>query len=331
MPMIDLNNEDEVKKYDSFVKGYDSSNYMQTIAYNSILDANSVTAYTELNGNIVSGITITLKKAFGKYNYAISLGGPVCDIYDTNAVDLLLKELRQYFKENNVIFIKFKVDSMYTEKLEELYKNHKYKVLRKNTVKYKLEYPIQRLLIDLTSKGYDEALEELSDKVKSNLDNAIRKKMTVKVSSTKRELNLFLDNYRSENIVNISKIKDMENMKKLYGTMPDECFNIYSVSDEDENKLAQALTVTYGTKCYIKYEINSAMQDSIKARTLIYSQIIKDCISQNIKTLDIGYYDKSNETEYLFKRGFIQNIYTEILGDVYKVYKPLITRICKIK
>ena len=131
MPMIDLNNEDEVKKYDSFVKGYDSSNYMQTIAYNSILDAKSVTAYTELNGNIVSGITITLKKAFGKYNYAISLGGPVCDIYDTNAVDLLLKELRQYFKENNVIFIKFKVDSMYTEKLEELYKNHKYKVLRK--------------------------------------------------------------------------------------------------------------------------------------------------------------------------------------------------------
>lgn len=331
MPMIDLNNEDEVKKYDSFVKTQDNANYMQTIAYNSMLDANPVTVYTEINGNIVSGLTVIFKKAFGKYNYAVSFGGPVCDIYDTNLVEMLLKELEQYFKQNNVIFIKFNIDSIYTEKLEQLYKNQKYKVLRKNTIKYKLEKPLERLLIDLTSKDYDEALEELSDKVKSNLDNAIRKKMLVKVSSTKRELNIFLDNYRSEKVVNISEIKDMENMKKLYGVMPDECFNIYSVSDEDENKLSQALTVTYGSKCYIKYEINSDSQDTVKARTLIYSQIIKDCINQNVKTLDIGYYDKSNDAEYLFKRGFIQNVYTETLGDVYKVYKPVVTRICKIK
>ena len=151
---------------------------------------------TEINGNIVSGLTVILKKAFGKYNYAVSFGGPVCDIYDTNLIDMLVKELEQYFKQNNVIFIKFNIDSIYTEKLEQLYKNQKYKVLRKNTIKYKLEKPLERLLIDLTSKDYDEALEELSDKVKSNLDNAIRKKMLVKVSSTKRELNIFLDNYK---------------------------------------------------------------------------------------------------------------------------------------
>lgn len=331
MPMIDLNNEDDVKKYDSFVKSHDSSNYMQTIAYNSILDANPVTVYTEINGNIVSGLTVILKKAVGKYNYAVSFGGPVCDIYDTSIVQDLLKELEAYFKQNNVICVKLCIDSIYTDKLEQLYKSQKYNIVRKNTVKCKLENPLERLLIDLNSKNYDESLEELSDKVKSNLDNAIRKKMVVKTSSTKRELNLFLDNYRTEKVVNISEIKDMENMKKLYSVMPDECFNIYSVSDEEENKLAQVLTITYGTKCHIKYEIYSDSQDAIKARTLIYSQIIKDSINQNVKTLDIGFWDKTNEAEYLFKRGFIQNIYTEVLGDVYKVYKPLIMRISRLK
>ena len=329
--MIDLNNEEQVRSYDSFVKSYYDSNYMQTIAYNSILDANPVTVYTELNGNIISGMTVILKKMFGKYAYAVSIGGPVCDIYDTNVVQALLKELEPYFKANNVAYLKMCPEIIYTDKLKELCKSAHFKILSKNSLKFKLDRQLCRLIIDLTSKDYDQAYEELSDKVKSNIDNAIRKKMSVKASSTKRELNLFLDNYRTDKLVDITGIKDIENTKKLYSALPDECFNIYSVFDEDENKISQILTITYNKRCYIKYEINGDSQDSVKARALIYNQIIKDCINQNVKTLDIGYYDKSNDAEYLFKRGFIQNIYTETLGDVYKVYKPVVIRICKIK
>lgn len=330
MPMIDLSNEEEVRKYDDFVKTFDGSNYMQTIAYNSTLSERYATAYTEINGNIVSGLTVIIKKAFGRYNYAVSVGGPVCDIYDTSKVIMLLKEFEQYFKQNNVAYIKLCPEVFHTDKLEELYNTIHCKVLKKNSLKFKLEKPIRRLVIDLNLKDYDQVYEELSDKAKSNIDNAIRKKIVVKTSSTKRELNLFLDNYRTDKLVNITGIKDIENTKKVYSVLPDECFNIYTALDEDENKLAQALTITYSGRCYIKYEINDESQDSVKARALIYNQIIKDCFSQGVKVLDIGVWDESDENEYLFKRGFIQNTYTESIGEIYKVYKPIVTNFSKI-
>ena len=130
MPILDINNKDEVTKYKEYINKSKYARLTQALEWADVKNNwKKEIVYLEENGNIIASMMLLIQSMkIGGYNIMYAPRGPVCDIYDINTVNRLIKEAQPLIKKYKACMIKFDPQVSYTDNLNELYLSNGFKI-----------------------------------------------------------------------------------------------------------------------------------------------------------------------------------------------------------
>ena len=106
MPILDKQNEEIVKKYESYISTFDGSSLMQSLNWAKVkFGWIQEAVYLEENDEIIAAMTVLLEKVPHTNMYLMyAPRGPVCDINNIELVKKLINEVEK-LKEKYKIFL----------------------------------------------------------------------------------------------------------------------------------------------------------------------------------------------------------------------------------
>ena len=135
MPILNKEDENEVKKYNEFLNSSKYTRLTQSLEWGKVKSnwENEV-VYVENEGKIVASMLLLIQKIpIKNYTFMYSPRGPVCDINDMELVKSLLEEAKIVAKKYNAYLLKFDPSVKYSKELDDRYKALGFKTSRRKS------------------------------------------------------------------------------------------------------------------------------------------------------------------------------------------------------
>ena len=197
MPVLDFNNNKEVEEYEEFVMNHDGSSFMQDLNWSKVKNNwKHEAVYLKENGKIVAAMLLLVQKIPFNSTIIYSPRGPVCDVYNIELVNRLIKEADSIAKKYNACMLKFDPQIIYTKELDDLYKKAGYKTSGYKPDADTLIQPLHNMVLNIDGKTEDELMKGFAEKTRYNVRLSGRKGVTVRYSRDKKDLKTFYDIYK---------------------------------------------------------------------------------------------------------------------------------------
>lgn len=323
MPILDKNDNKQVEKYNKFLKDNNAS-AMQDLRWGKVKSNWMQEAvYLEENGNIIATMTILLNKVplFNSYMMYASRG-PVCDITNIELVKRLVKESDEIAKKYNAFVLKFDPEFKSNEQIKQLYLKNGFKILEGHNV----IQPRHNMILDINNKTEEELLKQFSEKTRYNIKVATKKGVQVRYSRDKADLKIFYDLYKTTTIRDQIGCRPYEYFERMLEAYKEDELRVYIAEHEGES-LSSAIALNYGSKMFYIYGASSNEKRNLMPNYLMQWEMIKWGLENKCDNYDFGgVFEFTNENGlYKFKSGFCKKEgVTEYIGEIDKVYKPLI-------
>lgn len=133
MPILNKEDESEVKKYRQFLNSSKYSRLTQSLEWGKVKNNwQHEVVYVEKDGNIYASMLLLIQKIpIKNYTFMYSPRGPVCDINDIETIKQLIKEAEIVAKKYNAYLLKFDPSVKYTKELDNNFKSLGYKTSRR--------------------------------------------------------------------------------------------------------------------------------------------------------------------------------------------------------
>lgn len=323
MPILNKQNNEEVKKYKEFVDNYPTSSLMQSMNWADVKKGwESEYVYLEENGQIVMAMSLVIRKIIGKKSMIYAPRGPVGDVYDIDKVKSLNKDIDILAKKYNAFVFRFDPERYYDEKLEELYSKQGYIVRNRKFGKNELIQPRYNMILNLSGRTEEEVFKGYSEKTRYNIRVATRKGVTVRYSRNIEDLKTFYNLYEITGIRDKIASRPYDYFERMLNTFDENTLRIYIAEYEGE-ALSAAIAINYGKKTFYLYGASSNEKRNLMPNYLMQQEMIKWAIETGCDLYDFGgvfILDKSNGL-FKFKEGFCrQEGVTEFIGEIDKVY-----------
>ncbi|MBR5227260.1 MAG: peptidoglycan bridge formation glycyltransferase FemA/FemB family protein [Clostridia bacterium] len=325
MPILDKKDKVQVAKYNEFIRNREQVSITQDYAFLVSNKSNDFEiVYLEKNGYIVASMAVLIVDILKKKKVFYCNNGPVCDIYDINVVKELINELQPLVKKHNPIYLVMEPKVEKEDKLNLLYKKHKYKI----DTKAKLN---RQIVLNIAGKTEEQIISGLNDKTKYNLETSQKKNVKIKISTTKRDFEKFLELYKSEKQLQIQDIKNFEMFKGLLSSFDEDVIRVYTASI-DGKVLGGAIATRFGKAVRCLEEVFIKESNATYARTKLHFEIIKWGLENNCDIYEMGILDDKLEADARFKEGFTSKTgVVEYVGKIYKIYNKPMYILNKIK
>ena len=194
MPILDFNNKKEVEEYQNFVLNHKGSSFMQDLNWGKVKNNWKHEAiYLKENGNIIATMMILIQKLpHTNVSLMYAPRGPVCDIYDIDLVNKLIKEADPLAKKYNAFALKFDPQVLYDKKLDDIYINAGYKTSGYKPSGDNLIQPSHNMVLNIENKTEEELMKGFAEKTRYNIRLSKRKGVTVRYSRSLEDLKNFL-------------------------------------------------------------------------------------------------------------------------------------------
>lgn len=326
MALLDVTNQEEVKRYDEFVRNSPYRSMMQDRAWAEVKDDwGNEHVYLEKDGEIVAAMTILIKRLPLGYSMLYATRGPVCDITDIDLVQELLKEVDVVAKKHKAIMLKFDPEVPYSDELYHLYKNAGFQLISKDDDQEKLIQPRKNMVLDL--KGYDEEsiMMRFSKRGRSSIRGGIRRGVEVRYSRSDEDIELLHETYRVMAERNKITIRSVDYFKQIRDSYEDA--RVYIATHEDD-LLSAALTINYQGKMYYLYAGSTNVKRNLNPNHVINYEMIKWGLEEGAEQYDFGGFFEIGDGLYNFKKSFCdKDGHVEYIGEIDKVYKPFMYNI----
>ena len=95
MPILDIKNKDDVKKYNKYINSSKYARLTQAMEWGDVKSNwKEEIVYLEKDGKITASMLILIQSMkIGGYTMLYSPRGPVCDVNDIDTVNSLIKEV----------------------------------------------------------------------------------------------------------------------------------------------------------------------------------------------------------------------------------------------
>lgn len=319
MPILDKTDKVQVEKYTKFLETKESVSLNQDFRVLS-LDKNSnfEIVYLEKNGNITGTMALSIMPVGKKYSVLYSQGGPVCDVYNLNDVNLLVHEAKSVALKYNALMLVLLPEVEYEEKLEKLYKKKGFKMYSTLPFDFIKNAHDINMIVDLSQMNEDNVETYFNDKTKYYLETAQKREFQVKIGTTKREFNKFIKLYEQENMLDFQDVKKFETFKALLKEFDDDEIRVYSVSAKGKT-VSSAIVSKCGNriKCMGEtYEKENPL--AVFARAKMHLEIIKWGVNAGCVEYNMG---KVDEEDNRLKEGFAtKDGQVRFIGKICKVY-----------
>lgn len=324
MPILDINNKDEVTKYKEYINKSKYARLTQALEWADVKNNwKKEIVYLEENGNIIASMMLLIQSMkIGGYNIMYAPRGPVCDIYDINTVNRLIKEAEPLIKKYKACMIKFDPQVPYTDSLNELYLSNGFKTSGKNPDHDDLIQPVHEAILNIENKTYDELMKSFAEKTRYNIRLSSRKGVEVRHSHKEEDLKVFYKLYEITTLRDKIGKRSYEYFKNMLDSYDKEHLRIY-VTSHDGVDLSAAIAVTYGPEMFYLYGASSNEKRNLMPNYAMQSEMIKWGIEKKCSIYNFGgilHLDKNNGL-YKFKTGFCKEEgITNYIGEIDKVY-----------
>ena len=324
MPILDKQNEKEIKKYENFVSTYDGASLMQSLNWAKVkFGWIQEAVYIEENKKIIAAMTVLLEKVPHTNTYLMyAPRGPVCDINNIELVKRLVNELEKLKEKYNIFLLKFDPNVKYDEKIEKMYKEAGFKVLNKNVNKDDLIQPLHDMVLDIDNISEEGLMKSFGEKTRYNIRLATKKSVEVYYSRKEEDLKIFYELYKITAIRDKIGCRSYEYFEAMLKAYDENQLRIYIAKHEDD-KLSAAIAINYGGELFYLYGASSNEKRNLMPNYLMQWEMIKWGLETKCKKYNFGgvlNLDPQNGL-YKFKIGFCKKDgVTEYIGEIDKVY-----------
>lgn len=281
--------------------------------------------YVERDGEIAAAMSLLIKSVPGGYSLLYAPRGPVCDVYDLALVEELLKEADAVAKKYKAFALKMDPEQLYTVELNSKYRAAGYKVKNIGAGKEQLIQPRYNMIVKLTGEDPDSLMLKFRGRTRSKIRSAARKGVEVTHSRSDEYLQHFFAMYEEMSVRNQIAIRSYDYFVKMREAFDD--LRIY-IAKHEEDYLAGAIIINYNGKLYYLYAASSNTKRNLHPSYLLNYEAMKWGLEIGAEQYDLGgvfVLDSEQDGLYNFKNSFCQKDgVTEFIGEIDKVYKPLI-------
>lgn len=323
MSILDKNNDEQVKKYNEFVRNKEAASLMQDLNWGMVKSEWTQQAiYIEKNEQIIAAMMIIIRKVAKGFVLMYAPRGPVCDVYDTSVVEELMKDVDIIAKKYQAFVFKMDPEVKYDEKLEQVYKSKGYLVNNRKYNKNDLIQPRFDMVLNLKDRTIEEIFAGYSEKTRYNIRVAAKKGVVVRYSRNEQDLKAFYElSMVTAQRDNIS-MRPFEYFKRMLEAYDEEHLRIY-IAEAEGKVLSAAIAINYGAKVFYLYGASSNDLRNYMPNYLMQQEMIKWAKETNCNEYDFGgvYELNKNNGLYKFKEGFCrQEGVTEYIGEICKSY-----------
>ena len=318
MPIV--NNENDLKRYNEFVRNSPYSRPMQDTAWSKI--KNNWTndyVYIEENKQIIAAMSVIgIKNTNGKH-FLYAPRGPVCDFRDTKLVEQLIKEAEPLKDKYDAFLLRMDPELVFDEKLVYDYRKLGYDFRSVGLDTHSFTQPRYNMIIDLTCHNEDEIFESFSSKGRYNVRKSIRAGINTIIKTDDEGLDIFyeLTKIMAERQEIGHRPKDY--YQRLIEYLDAEIF----ISYFEDKPLSASLLIPYGNKVYYLYAASSnELRNKMPNYNMIWEEI-KWCLEKGYDYLDLGgtFSLDSKDGLYRFKQSFCYpDKYSNFIGELDVVY-----------
>lgn len=327
MPILDFNNKEEVKEYEDFVLSYDGASFMQDLSWGKVKNNwKQEAVYLKEDGKIIAAMMLLVQKIPFNSTIIYAPRGPVCDIYDIELVNRLVKEVEPLAKKYKACMLKFDPQRLYDKKLDEMYKKAKYK-----TTGYKpdpdfLIQPSHNMVLKIDGKTEEELMKSFAEKTRYNIRLSGRKGVTVRYSRDVEDLKKFYEIYKITTIRDKIGCRDYEYFVRMLDAYDETKLRIY-IAEHEGDALSAAIATNIGGELFYVYGASSNEKRNLMPNYAMQMAMIRWGLETGCKTYNFGgvlNLDPNNGL-YKFKTGFCREEgLEEYIGEINKVYNPVI-------
>lgn len=318
MPIV--NNEEDLKRYNDFVRSSEFARPMQDTNWSKI--KNNWThdyVYIEENKQIIAAMSIIgIKNTNGKH-FLYAPRGPVCDFKNTKLVDALIKEAEPLREKYDAFLLRMDPELNFDEKLVYDYRKMGYDFRTVGIDTHSFTQPRYNMIIDLSCQDEDEIFESFSPKGRYNIRKSIRSEIKTIRNTNKESLDIFyeLTKIMAERQGIGHRPKDY--YQRLIEYLGGEIF----VTSFEDKPLSASLLIPYGKKVYYLYAASSnEMRNKMPNYNMVWEEI-RWCLENGYYYLDLGgtFSLDTNDGLYRFKQSFCYpDKYSNFIGELDVVY-----------
>lgn len=318
MPIV--NNEEDLKRYNDFVRSSEFARPMQDTNWSKI--KNNWThdyVYIEENKQIIAAMSIIgIKNTNGKH-FLYAPRGPVCDFKNTKLVEALIKEAEPLREKYDAFLLRMDPELNFDEKLVYDYRKMGYDFRTVGVDTHSFTQPRYNMIIDLSCQDEDEIFESFSPKGRYNIRKSIRSEIKTIRNTNKESLDIFyeLTKIMAERQGIGHRPKDY--YQRLIEYLGGEIF----VTSFEDKPLSASLLIPYGKKVYYLYAASSnEMRNKMPNYNMVWEEI-RWCLENGYYYLDLGgtFSLDTNDGLYRFKQSFCYpDKYSNFIGELDVVY-----------
>lgn len=323
MPIVTT--AEERIRYNEFVKNSPFGRCQQDMAWGHVKnnwDTDAV--YLEENGEIIAGLTIFSVNAVQNKRLLYACRGPVCDFYDVDLVDRLIKEAKPIIDKYDSFLLRIDPEVKYDAELVEKYRQRGYILRSRESETRSFIQPRYNMLIFFDGMNEEETLASFNSKTRYNIRLSSRKGIET------RYLNIAQDGQEAidqgiDRFFELTKImaerqgishRPKSYFQRLFESYPES--RIYESSYNGE-VLSSALAIIYNKKLFYMYGASSNNERNRMPNFQMQWEMIKWALEEGMDEYDFGgVFELSNEDGlYRFKSGFCEKDgVTEWIGEL---------------
>jgi len=322
MPVLDINNREEVERYIKFTKTSKYATATQDMEWALVKkDWKSEHVYVERDGEIVAAMSLLIRSFVLGYTMIYATRGPVCDVYDTELVCELIKEVDKVAKKYKGFMLRFDPEVLFDKELDKKYRSLGFLVRNEGFGKSDLIQPKYNMILDIKDKTEEELMSEFSNKTRYNIRLSKRKGVTVYYDNSDEALKKFYEVYNTTAERNKIGMRPFDYFVRMRDAYKDE-LRVY-LTEHEGDTLSGAVTINYGDKVWYAYGASSNEKRNLMPNYLMQWEMIKWGLETGAARYDFGgvFELNNNDGLYKFKEGFCRKIgATEFIGEIDKVY-----------
>lgn len=329
MPILNKNNVEDVKRYETFVQNSPFKSLTQDLHWANVKDDwDNEQVYVERDGEIVAAMSLLIRKVPGGFSLLYAPRGPVCDFNDLELVQQLIDETKAVAKKHNAFVLKMDPELLYTEELDRKYRNAGFIVRNIGAGKEDLIQPRYNMIVKLKGEDPDSLMLKFRGRTRSKIRSAIRKGVEVSYDRSDEYLKRFFEIYEEMAVRNQITTRSFDYFVKMREAYKD--LRIY-LAEHEGDYLAGAVTINYGGKLYYLYAGSSNLKRNLNPSYVMNYEMMLWGLEEDAEQYDLGgvfVLDSEEDGLYNFKNSFCQKDgVTEYIGEIDVVYKPFLYKL----
>ena len=328
MPILDTTDAQAVSRYQAFVRHSAFATATQDLNWSQVKKGwDAAQFFIEKDGKITAALSLVIKRMAG-FSMLYAPRGPVCDPLDGESIEALIRELSAYAKKQRAFVLRFDPEINYDLAVCEAFEKRGFVVRSRGVDKNALIQPRYNMILNLKDETEESLLKRFSQKTRYNISLSSRKGVTIRQGDTLSDLKVFYELYKVMSIRNRLVIRNFEYFEDMLKAFKGQ-IRVYIASHEGDD-LSAAIGILYGDKLWYIYGASSNEKRNLMPNYLMQWEMIRWGLSAGAMRYDFGGVFELDKEDglYKFKEGFCREEgVTELIGEIDKVYKPMIYKL----